>query len=117
MGSWNMPDGVTESMIPGWNAIDGERDVYCGKNGKFTAVTYDAYECAKELLEMMQDNGFTDRAWRLALQLAKEVTGKYPISGTCEFSGTVEGIFDNSTFYWDCPICQTEHEDSLINDY
>jgi hypothetical protein len=32
MGSWNMPDGVTESMIPGYNDVemDIEFDCECG---------------------------------------------------------------------------------------
>jgi hypothetical protein len=33
MGSWNMPDGVTESMIPGYNDIEMDIEFQCN-NGE-----------------------------------------------------------------------------------
>lgn len=119
MGSWNMPDGCYEWMIPGYNDVEGDQEVYCGVHGKFTAVTFDATETAKSLLKTNLEEGWSVDPKKLekfikdAIWLAKEVTGPYPVTGTCEFEDLVDGTFSGDKFYWTCPICQSENEAPL----
>jgi len=123
----NYPPGVSESNIPGWNNFDLEIYVECMSKNKSIKVidVQDAIvvsQWIKQLLsrEINEPNS-TDlvRALERVEQLINILNYKCTVNvDNCPFKGDVDASSDGETLFWQCPMCDTEHEDKYqYSDY
>ena len=118
----NYPDGMRESDIPGWNDWDTTVDGTCGASDvMIDVVDVDMFRSNLLSIRKILENKFlpsNDAGLKLAIDRVNELLKftNNPMNAevhNCPFEGDVDAIGSGNTAYWQCPICEVEHEQEI----
>jgi hypothetical protein len=118
----NYPDGMRESDIPGWNDWDTTLDGTCdAPDVTVGLVDIDTFRVYLISIRKILENKFlpsNDENLKKAIDRVNELINlvNNPMKAevyNCPFEGEVDAVGSGNTLYWNCPICQTEHEQEV----
>lgn len=110
----NLPDGVSQSMIPGYNSVEAEME--CKADVVLPVVTDGMWSMAlyaRDQLALVDQGKRSEPPWeqvyrQLVANLLAELNEAPGAQCVCPFDGETE--VDGRTGGWVCPVCCTEHE-------
>ena len=121
----NYPDGMRESDIPGWNDWDTVIYGTCdAPDVMVDVVDLDTFRSYLVSIRKILENKFlptNDAGLKLAIDRVNELIkiANNPMKAeiyNCPFDGEVDAIGSGNTYYWQCPICEVEHEQEIPRD-
>lgn len=112
MGNPYLPDGVSESSIPGMTARDTVENYTCSEPAKYAplATVYEAVEAALSVLGQRGDYR-TREAVRRTLHPHVWDACEIDPKEECGFDGEVDVGVEGGVGCWECPKCLREQTD------